>query len=132
MHFSQYSEYNHYFIFRLLYLAEPRFTFEAPDIRFFLRLDKDNVTTFYDPVCGLPLFKAPVNRSFDDFKADTKEHGWPSFRTGEVFEENMVTDRSKGGLVTSKCGTHLGTFLPDDHGERWCIDLACISGPPPS
>ena len=60
-----------------------------------------------------------------DFKADTDEHGWPSFRAAEVFAENV---RVAGGLVTSACGTHLGTYLPDDKGPRWCIDLACVAG----
>ena len=32
------------------------------------------------------------------------------------------------GFVTSKCGTHLGSFLPDQQGARWCIDLSCIAG----
>ena len=30
--------------------------------------------------------------------------------------------------MTSACGTHLGTYLPDDKGPRWCIDLACVAG----
>ena len=115
----------------MIALAEPRYTFEAPDIRLFSRLNPNQTTTFYDPVCGLPLFRAPVNRSFEDFKADSEEHGWPSFRNGEVFEKNVVTYPAVGGLVTSTCGTHLGTYLPDEKGERWCIDLACIAGPPP-
>ena len=38
------------------------------------------VTTFYDSVCGVPLFRAPVNRTLEDLKADTDEHGWRSFR----------------------------------------------------
>lgn len=33
---------------------------QAPDIALFKSLE--GVTTFYDSVCGLPLFKAPVNR----------------------------------------------------------------------
>jgi hypothetical protein len=31
-------------------------------------------------VCGLPLFKAPINRTFAEWRAETEEHGWPSFR----------------------------------------------------
>jgi len=87
------------------------------------------VTTFYDSVCGLPLFKAPVNRSFAEFQADTQEHGWPSFRTEEVISKNIMTDKSTG-YVTSKCGTHLGSYLPDENGPRWCIDLTCVAGNP--
>ena len=36
--------------------------------------------TFYDSVSGKPLFKAPVGRSVDEFIAESKVHGWPSFR----------------------------------------------------
>ena len=73
----------------------------------------------------MQVFRAPVNRTLNDFKADTDEDGWPSFRAAEVFTENVkVAD----GLVTSACGTHLGTYLPDDKGPRWCIDLACVAG----
>jgi peptide methionine sulfoxide reductase MsrB len=113
---------------RTLALAEPQFLFEAPDVSLFSKMDQTGVTTFYDSVCGLPLFRTPVNRTLDDFQADTTEHGWPSFREAEVFHANVVTDRKLGGLVSSKCGTHLGTFLPDEQGARWCMDLSCISG----
>merc|ERR1712185_651871 len=91
-------------------------------------LEQDSgVTIFYDSVCGVPVFRTPVNRTLADFEADTNEHGWPSFRTAEVFTENVKTDKTTG-YVTSSCGTHLGSFLPDDKGDRWCIDLSCIAG----
>lgn len=106
--------------------AEPQFLFEAPDIALFSRLEA-GVTTFYDSVCGIPLFRAPVNRTLNEFRADTKEHGWPSFRQAEVVRENVQTDLASG-FVSSKCGTHLGTYLPDEHGPRWCMDLSCIAG----
>ncbi|KAL3902397.1 MAG: hypothetical protein SGPRY_012083, partial [Prymnesium sp.] len=96
--------------------AEPQFLFEAPDIALFSRLEA-GVTTFYDSVCGIPLFRAPVNRTLNEFRADTKEHGWPSFRQAEVVRENVQTDLASG-FVSSKCGTHLGTYLPDEHGPR--------------
>lgn len=111
---------------RMVSLAEPQFTFAAPDIQLFSALDATSATVFYDSVCGVPLFRTPVNRSLADFEADTNEHGWPSFRTGEV-TEHVKTDRTTGA-VTSSCGTHLGSFLPDDKGDRWCIDLSCIAG----
>jgi len=108
--------------------AEPRFLFEAPDINLFNRLNSSKVTIFYDSVCGIPLFKAPVSRSFDVWKAETEEHGWPSFRTPEIFPKNVIVDGSTG-YVTSSCGTHLGTYLPDVGGApRYCIDLSCIAG----
>jgi len=106
--------------------AEPQFLYQAPDIALFSKLK--GVTTFYDPVCGLPLFRAPMNRTMAEFKADTDEHGWPSFRSAEVVAENVHTE--EGGFVYSKCGTHLGSFLPDAKGSRWCMDLSCVSGNP--
>lgn len=108
--------------------AEPQFLFEAPDIQLFSSMEKGSeVTTFYDSVCGVPLFRAPVNRSLAEFEADTNEHGWPSFRPAEVVHEHVITNKTSG-LVTSTCGTHLGSFLPDSEGARWCMDLSCIAG----
>jgi len=115
---------------RMKSLAETQFLYEAPDIALFSKLDtKTGITSFYDSVCGLEVFRAPVNRSLADFQADTQEHGWPSFRTAEVITENIVTNKTSG-FVISKCGTHLGSYLPDARGSRWCIDLSCISGNP--
>ena len=37
----------------------------------------------------LPLFRAPLNRTLAEFKADTDEHGWPSFRPAEIIAENV-------------------------------------------
>ena len=112
---------------RVLMYAEPQFLFAAPDIMLFSKMDAKGVTTFYDSACGVPVFKAPVGRTLAEFEADTKEHGWPSFRTGEVVLGNVQTDNATGH-VTSTCGTHLGSYLPDSKGSRWCIDLSCISG----
>ena len=28
-------------------------------------------------------------------------------------------------------GSHLGHNLPDEHGNRYCINLVCVAGPPP-
>jgi len=47
--------------------AEPQFLFEAPDIDLFDGLDSSKVTTFYDSVCGIPLFQAPVGRTFEEW-----------------------------------------------------------------
>merc|ERR1711907_80884 len=107
--------------------AEPQFLYEAPDILLFSKMEQNGVTTFYDSVCGVPLFRAPVNRSLAEFQADTTEHGWPSFRPAEVVTEHVITDK-QSGLVQSSCGTHLGSFLPDSAGARWCMDLSCIAG----
>mmetsp|Transcript_48782 Transcript_48782/g.87862 ORF Transcript_48782/g.87862 Transcript_48782/m.87862 type:complete len:382 (-) Transcript_48782:72-1217(-) len=106
--------------------AEPQFLYQAPDIDLFSHLS--GVTTFYDSACGLPLFRAPQNRSMSDFKADTDEHGWPSFRAAELISENVKVD--KDGIVYSSCGTHLGSYLPDTAGPRYCLDLSCLAGQP--
>lgn len=111
---------------RVEYYAEPQFLYEEVDL---FGTIGNATTTFFDSVCGLPLFTAPLNRSMSDFQADTREHGWPSFRSAEVNFANVLVDSSTG-LVTSSCGTHLGTFLPDAQGDRWCIDLSCIAGRP--
>lgn len=105
--------------------AEPQFLFQAPDIDLFSKIN--GTTTFYDSVCGLPLFTAPKGRTLQEFKDDTVEHGWPSFRPAELIAENVLTNQSTG-FVYSKCGTHLGSYLPDDKGARWCLDLSCIAG----
>jgi hypothetical protein len=63
-------------------------------------------------------------------QAECVEHGWPSFRTEEVILANVVVDSN--GNALSKCGTKLGSYLPDTVGPRWCIDLSCISGQPKS
>lgn len=47
----------------------------------------------------------------------------------EVVAANVLVDKGTG-TVTSRCGTHLGTYLPDEKGPRWCIDLSCIAGGP--
>jgi len=107
--------------------AEPQFLFEAPDIDLFGRLNSSKVTTFYDSVCGIPVFQAPVSRTFDVWKAETEEHGWPSFRTPEIFSENVIVNKTTGYVISS-CGTHLGSYLPDVHGPRYCMDLSCIAG----
>lgn len=87
--------------------AEPQFLFQAPDIALFEKLPSgEQPTTFFDSVCGLAVFRTPVGRSLAEFKADTTEHGWPSFRSAEVVAENVLTNKTSG-LVYSKCGTHL-------------------------
>jgi len=87
--------------------------------------------TFYDSVSGKPLFKAPINRSVDDFIAESKVHGWPSFRDEEVVWDNVRVLKSSGETV-STLGTHLGHNLPDGSGNRYCINLVSIAGNPES
>merc|ERR1712157_693098 len=108
--------------------AEMQFLYQKSDVDLYSHL-KSNVTIFYDSVCGIPLFRTPVNRTLDDFKADTDFHGWPSFRSAEVYTDNVITDEATGD-VSSSCGTPLGTYDPDHKGPRWCIDLSCVAGNP--
>ena len=43
-------------------------------------VDGTSQVTFYDSVTGLPLFIAPKDRSFQDWREESTVHGWPSFR----------------------------------------------------
>jgi len=77
-------------------------------------------------VTGLPLFVAPVGRSWDAFVSESKVHGWPSFRKQEVIWDNVrVLDN---GETVSVNGTHLGHNLPDAKGWRFCINLVSVAG----
>mmetsp|Transcript_69522 Transcript_69522/g.180438 ORF Transcript_69522/g.180438 Transcript_69522/m.180438 type:complete len:254 (-) Transcript_69522:65-826(-) len=85
------------------------------------------VVTYYDVVTGKPLFKAPQNRSFDEFLAESSYHGWPSFRDDEVIWENVRC--LPDGETVSIDGTHLGHNIPDGK-NRYCINLVSIAGSP--
>lgn len=112
---------NHHFAEYKGYLA-------APEVDLFGRLDPNVETTFYDSVCGIPLFVAPRNRTFEEFKAESLKHGWPSFRPAEIVSENVIIHDD--GRMESKCLTHLGHNLPSGGADRYCIDLVCIAGAP--
>lgn len=108
------------------YWAEPSGFQTKPHINLFHKLDSSAVTTFYDSACNIPLFKAPVGRTFSDWKTESLAHGWPSFRPEETFKKNIIV--LPGGEVRSACGLHLGHDIPDHKGSRYCIDLVCIAG----
>lgn len=91
--------------------------------------DTGGPAVFYDSVSGKPLFKAPVNRSVDEFIAESKVHGWPSFRDDEVLWRDVRVLKSSGETV-STIGTHLGHNIPDRSGNRYCINLVSIAGNP--
>lgn len=57
--------------------------------KFLQEVDKEKETTYYDSVTGKPLFIAPRGRTFEEFKAESISHGWPSFRDEEVVWENV-------------------------------------------
>ena len=80
--------------------------------------------TFHDSVSGRPLFTAPrgPGRDFAAFEAESKAHGWPSFRDAEV-NWDFVRCLPDGECV-SVDGTHLGHNLPDRSGNR-CAAAAC-------
>ena len=115
--------------------AEPRWYYNRTDVGFFDKVAKaykangNKPVTFYDSVCGLPLFHVPRNRTLAAFMAETKEHGWPSFRPAELASPDAVKILPNN-YVVSKCGTHLGSNLPDAKGIRYCLDLSCVSGNP--
>eukprot|EP00045_Choanoeca_perplexa_P018536 m.293051 g.293051 ORF g.293051 m.293051 type:complete len:188 (+) comp18217_c0_seq1:1037-1600(+) len=110
------------------YFAEPEWWFNRSDVRFFDKLNSSAITTFYDSACGMPLFRAPVNRTFEEWRQESLTHGWPSFRPPELLAGAInVTDT---GEVVSACGTHLGTIDPDEKGQRYCLDTICLSGSP--
>jgi len=84
--------------------------------------------TYYDTVTGKPLFIAPKGRTFAQFLAESRDHGWPSFRDEEVVWENVRC--LKNGEAVSLEGTHLGHNLPDSKGNRYCINLVSVAGSP--
>lgn len=90
-------------------------------------LEAKGPLTFYDSVSGKPLFVAPLNRTPDQFLAESESHGWPSFRDDEVVWENVRVIKGSGETV-SVDGTHLGHNLPDRKGNRYCINLVSIAG----
>merc|ERR1719310_1686419 len=106
--------------------AEPIGYYNRPDVNLFAHLKEGETAVFYDSVCGIPLFKAPIGRTIAEFRAETEEHGWPSFRTEEIVTGNVHIVAGTERVVSS-CGTHLGSNLPDEKGDRYCMDLACIS-----
>jgi peptide methionine sulfoxide reductase MsrB len=87
--------------------------------------------TFYDSVTGRPLFVAPIGRTAEDFLAESRIHGWPSFRDAETVWSNVRVLRNSGETV-SVDGTHLGHNLPDRSGNRYCINLVSVAGRPPT
>lgn len=87
-----------------------------------------DVIHFYDSNTGKLLYTAPQERSMEEFLAESRAHGWPSFRDQEVNWENVRC--LKNGETVSVDGTHLGHNLPDKKGSRYCINLVCIAGRP--
>jgi peptide methionine sulfoxide reductase MsrB len=61
--------------------------------------------------------------------AESKAHGWPSFR-----DEEVVTDSVRvlpNGETVTVDGAHLGHNLPGEDGKnRYCINLISVAGKP--
>ena len=80
--------------------------------------------TFYDVSSGLPLFVAPVGRSYAAFIAESKHHGWPSFRDEEVVAANVRV--LPGGETVSVNGTQ---YVPAQRRPRQLRSDSCASCP---
>ena len=93
---------------------------------FLKELDRSKTTKFYDSNTGKLLFTAPIGRDYDEFLAESRKHGWPSFRDQEVNWENVRV--LPNGETVSVDGTHLGHNLPDRKGRRYCINLVSVAG----
>lgn len=91
---------------------------------FLKEVDRKGETTFYDSVSGKPLFIAPRGRTFAEFEAESRSHGWPSFRDAEVIWDDVRV--LEDGETVSLAGTHLGHNLPDRKGNRYCINLVSV------
>jgi peptide methionine sulfoxide reductase MsrB len=110
------------------HFAEMGGSFQSTDFEDVVR-SANGPVTFYDSVTGKPLFVAPLSRSAEAFVAESKIHGWPSFRDDEVVWDNVRVLKNSGETV-SVDGTHLGHNLPDKSGNRYCINLVSIAGKP--
>merc|ERR1712039_934168 len=110
--------------------AEPSGFFQTVggDGGLFAQLEPTGVTNFYDSSCNTLLFRAPVGRSFEDWRTESEHHGWPSFRDEEVVWDNVRV--LEDGETVSIDGTHLGHNLPDLSGNRYCINLVSVAGKP--
>ena len=108
--------------------AEKKYSF-LDNAAFMAENGDEGPLTFYDPVNMLPVFKAPIGRSWDEFLEDSAEHGWPQFQDQEVVWENVrAMDDSE--IVTIN-GVHLGHNFPEeDKLNRYCINLISVAGKP--
>ena len=65
--------------------------FSRPDVDLFGAIKKTGkkTTIFYDSVCGLPLFEAPKNRTFEEFQTESNN------TIGLVFKDEIIGDNVK-------------------------------------
>ena len=69
-----------------------------------------------------------VSKFSISLKIESQNHGWPSFRDSEVIWENVRC--LKNGETVSVDGSHLGHNIPDNNGNRYCINLVSVAGNP--
>jgi len=69
------------------------------------KVEEGEKEVFYDSSTGKLLFTAPIDRSWEDWIQETRDHGWPSFRDNEVNWENVRV--LPNGETVSVDGTHL-------------------------
>lgn len=98
-------------------------------IRLFQQLNTSQMTTFYECTCGLPLFVAPVGRSFDQWRNDCERNGQLEFQEEEIIKKNTKVLQS--GDLVSICGRHVGKYTTSStSGDVYVANIACISGSP--
>jgi hypothetical protein len=73
---------------------------------------------------------APVGRKMSEFLMESQKYGWPSFRDDEINWDNVAVIEETREIVTLD-GVHLGHYCTDEEGNRYNINLSCISGKPP-
>lgn len=97
-------------------------------IGLFQQLNASGITTLYDSTCGLPLFKAPIGRSFEEWKNECERNGELLFDEKEAICDNLRVLQS--GELVSICGTRLGEYIASSSGDYYSVNIACLSGLP--
>jgi len=97
-------------------------------IGLFQQLNSSTTTTLYDSTCGLPLFQAPIGRSFQEWKDECERSGELRFHEKEAICDNIRV--LKSGELISICGTRLGEFISSSSGKDYSVNIACLSGLP--
>ncbi|GBG25198.1 Protein spinster [Hondaea fermentalgiana] len=94
--------------------AEYSSYFTANEVTWLKEVPRDAPTEYYDSVFGKLCFTAPKGRSFAEFLAESRSHGWPSFRD----EETRAATDIKGCLASrDDCGDiHDVDVCDDDKG----------------
>jgi len=97
-------------------------------IGLFQQLNSSGITTLYDSTCGLPLFNAPIGRTFEEWKDECEMSGELLFHEKEAICDNLRV--LKSGELVSICGTRLGEYIASSSGDYYSVNIACLSGLP--